>query len=450
MFIAYPISSNDTSKSNLGDDFNGIVVASLRATNLGKLVQSHLSSDLESSLGIIDPNGVIVYTANSTFIGENLFGQKVQSLLAPAFNSQAEVDQFNDFLRASLKGGTDSKDFGGRAGPTSTITYLPILISTDDGASDDKSNHFLTLYLTAPHNIANKVGPLIDQERNLSLAVISTISGITVAFLYVVLSSNKRLERTVSDRTSSLEIANESLSTSNKELAEKSRQLESANEQLTINEKMQREFINIAAHELRTPTQAIIGFSELFELRPEEREESMKAVARNATRLERLTNDILDVARIEGKSLTLNKEKFNISEVVSAAVDDAKRQIENGDIRLIYQEPKEILVEGDKERITQVISNLLRNAIKFTKKGSIFVLSEEKGNEVVVSVVDNGSGIDPEIQPRLFTKFTSKSQTGTGLGLFISRSIIEAHGGTITGTNNKEGAGATFTFTLPL
>jgi len=450
MFIAYPVSSNDISKSNLGNDFNGIVVASLRATNVGKLVQSQLSSDLESSLGIIDPNGVIVYTANSTFIGENLFGQKVQSLLAPAFNSQTEVDQFNDFLRASLKGGKDSKDFAGRAGPTSTITYLPILISTDSGASDDKSSHFLTLYLTAPHNIADKVGPLIAQERNLSLAVISTISGITVAFLYVVLSWNKRLERTVSDRTSSLKIAIESLSTTNKELVEKSRQLESANEQLTINEKMQREFINIAAHELRTPTQAIIGFSELFELRPEEREESMKAVARNATRLERLTNDILDVARIEGKSLTLNKEKFNISEVVSAAVDDAKRQIANGDVRLIYQEPKEILVEGDKERITQVISNLLRNAIKFTKKGSIFVLSEEKGNEVVVSVVDSGSGIDPEIQPRLFTKFTSKSQTGTGLGLFISRSIIEAHGGKITGTNNKEGAGATFTFTLPL
>ena len=450
MFISYPISSNDISKSNLGNDFNGVVVASLRATNLGKLVQSHLSSDLESSLGIIDPNGVIVYTANSTFIGENLFGQKVQSLLAPAFNSQTEVDQFNDFLRASLKGGKDSKDFAGRAGPTSTITYLPILISTDSGASDNKSSHFLTLYLTAPHNIADKVGPLIAQERNLSLAVISTISGITVAFLYVVLSWNKRLERTVSDRTSSLKIAIESLSTTNKELVEKSRQLESANEQLTINEKMQREFINIAAHELRTPTQAIIGFSELFELRPEEREESMKAVARNATRLERLTNDILDVARIEGKSLTLNKEKFNISEVVSAAVDDAKRQIANGDVRLIYQEPKEILVEGDKERITQVISNLLRNAIKFTKKGSIFVLSEEKGNEVVVSVVDSGSGIDPEIQPRLFTKFTSKSQTGTGLGLFISRSIIEAHEGKITGTNNKEGAGATFTFTLPL
>ena len=450
MFIAYPVSSNDISKSNLGNDFNGVVVASLRATNVGKLVQSQLSSDLESSLGIIDPNGVIVYTANSTFIGENLFGQKVQSLLAPAFNSQTEVDQFNDFLRASLKGGKDSKDFAGRAGPTSTITYLPILISTDSGASDDKSSHFLTLYLTAPHNIADKVGPLIAQERNLSLAVISTISGITVAFLYVVLSWNKRLERTVSDRTSSLKIANESLSTTNKELVEKSRQLESANEQLTINEKMQREFINIAAHELRTPTQAIIGFSELFELRPEEREESMKAVARNATRLERLTNDILDVTKIEGKSLTLNKEKFNISEVISAAVDDAKRQIANGEIRLIYQEPNEILVEGDKERITQVISNLLSNAIKFTKKGSIFVLSEEKGNEVVVSVVDSGSGIDPEIQPRLFTKFTSKSQTGTGLGLFISRSIIEAHGGKITGTNNKEGAGATFTFTLPL
>jgi signal transduction histidine kinase len=306
-----------------------------------------------------------------------------------------------------------------------------------------EGNDFAVLYITSPHNLAGNVNLLIDQQRTLNLLIIGVIAAASIGIALLITMWNKRLGAIVNEKTSQLNTANESLVSSNAELT-------LANEQLKVNDKMQREFINIAAHELRTPTQAIIGFSELFDIRPEEREETMKAVARNAFRLQRLTEDILDVARIEGKSLELHKEKFNISEVINTALEDTKRQIANGDLRLIYQEPKDIIVEGDKERIAQVISNLLGNAIKFTKKGTIFILSENKGNEVVVSVVDSGSGIDSEIQSRLFTKFTTKSQTGTGLGLYISKSIIEAHGGTIKGVNNKEGSGATFTFTLPL
>ena len=374
------------------------------------------------------------------------------------------MDEFNDFLRASIQGGTDSKDFTARGGITTTVIYLPILIKMESGASgtsdglggSDGSSisdqHFLTLYLTAPHNVASIITPLVDQQRNFSIAIIASIAGIATLFSYVILTSNKRLEKTVSERTANLRIANESLSTTNEDLADRTHELELANEQLEINDKMQREFINVAAHELRTPTQAIVGYSELFDMRPEEREESMRAVARNALRLESLTQDILDVTRIEGKALELSKEKFNISEVIIAALNDAKRQIANGDIRVLYQEPRDIIVEGDKARIAQVISNLLNNAMKFTKIGTIFILAEQDtaANEVVVSVVDSGAGIDPDIQPRLFTKFATKSQTGTGLGLFISKSIIEAHGGTIIGRNNQDGKGATFSFTLPI
>jgi signal transduction histidine kinase len=176
----------------------------------------------------------------------------------------------------------------------------------------------------------------------------------------------------------------------------------------------------------------------------------MRAVSRNALRLQRLTQDILDVSRIEGKALVLEKEKFAIAEVIRNALDDAKRQVANGDIKFVYDESEDITIEGDKARITQVVSNLLNNAIKFTKKGTITIRTEKDRDRVKVSVIDEGTGIHEDIQPRLFTKFVTKSQTGTGLGLFISKSIVEAHGGSISGRNNADGKGATFSFTLPL
>src|SRR5215831_7631050 len=112
--------------------------------------------------------------------------------------------------------------------------------------------------------------------------------------------------------------------------------------------------------------------------------------------------------------------------------------------------PQDIIIHADKGRISQVISNLLTNAIKFTKQGTIFVNVEKKKNSVIVCVKDPGQGIDSSLLPRLFTKFASKSYKGTGLGLFISKSIIEAHGGKIWAENNIEGKGATFGFSLPL
>jgi two-component system, OmpR family, sensor histidine kinase VicK len=230
-------------------------------------------------------------------------------------------------------------------------------------------------------------------------------------------------------------------------------------EQLKTHDKMQKEFINIASHEMKTPTQAIIGYADLIHKHPEKREDMMQSISRNAVRLQRLTNDILDVTRIDSHTLNLHKEQFNIGNLLAYIVQDYVGYIEkeNQNVKLFYNFKQDINdplpIDADEDRITQVISNLLNNAIKFTSKkreGVISVSAERKKEEVIVSIKDTGEGINPEILPRLFTKFATRSFSGTGLGLYISKSIVEAHGGKMWTENNPDGEGATFTFTLPL
>jgi two-component system, OmpR family, sensor histidine kinase VicK len=180
----------------------------------------------------------------------------------------------------------------------------------------------------------------------------------------------------------------------------------------------------------------------------------LDSIVKGAKRLQKLSNNILDVTRIESNSLQLTREKFNINDVILDIMTDMKKQIVNDKVKLFSYKPKEeVFVDGDRERIIQVISNLLNNAIKFTEEGTISICTEVKGNmkrEIFVTIKDTGQGIHPEIEPRLFSKFASKSFQGTGLGLFISKSIVEAHGGKIWGENNSDGMGATFTFSLPI
>ena len=137
--------------------------------------------------------------------------------------------------------------------------------------------------------------------------------------------------------------------------------------------------------------------------------------------------------------------------MILAQIKDYQKQADDNRIELHYNQ-KDVIVNADKARITQVIDNLLRNAISFTEGGGglISITADTNNDQVIISIRDTGSGISPEIYPKLFTKFVTKSKKGTGLGLFISRSIIEAHGGRIWAENNKDGKGATFIFTLPL
>ncbi|HEU4445773.1 MAG TPA: HAMP domain-containing sensor histidine kinase [Nitrososphaeraceae archaeon] len=228
------------------------------------------------------------------------------------------------------------------------------------------------------------------------------------------------------------------------------------NEQLKLHDKMQKEFINIASHEMKTPTQAILGTSGLLQYYPEKKDELIEIIRRNAKRLQTLTNDILDVTRIESQTLQLEKERFNIYELLSDVNKDYTERIksDNKNIDLLYEQQntnRPILVEADKGRLNQVLSNLLNNALKFTDEGQIVVEAYESDNkkEIIISIVDTGSGINKDIFTKLFSKFATKSSQGTGLGLFISKSIIEAHGGKIWAKNNKD-RGSTFMFTLPI
>src|SRR3712207_5202391 len=188
--------------------------------------------------------------------------------------------------------------------------------------------------------------------------------------------------------------------------------------------------------------------------------EMSEIILRNANRLHQLTEDILDVTRIESNTLKLRKERLNLNDVILNVVQDCRRQIASSNVKLMYEPASNtnisitLLVEADRKRLTQVVSNLLNNAIKFTQEGSVTVSTsiikreeedadrdgkvkaasaeeeeeeeeEEEGKEVLIAVKDTGIGIDPELMPRLFTKFATKSYQGTGLGLFISKSIVE-------------------------
>ena len=222
-------------------------------------------------------------------------------------------------------------------------------------------------------------------------------------------------------------------------------------------DKMKTEFINVAAHELRSPIQPILGLSELLvnqEGNIEQYQDLLNAINRNAKRLQQLTENILDVTKIESHALELHKEKVNVNEKIRKVINDVKCQIHNSDkLKIVFLEPdNDLYVEADRIRLYQTIANLLTNAIKFTKEGTIAISADVKdnNNELIISVKDSGEGIHPVIIPRLFTKFATKSNTGTGLGLFISKNIVEAHGGRVWAENNADGKGATFSFSLPL
>jgi len=243
------------------------------------------------------------------------------------------------------------------------------------------------------------------------------------------------------------------------------KQLEAANEELKRKDVLKDEFINIAAHELRGPIQPILGLAEVLRYRKRDRDSSNNSVSkqeddnklldiiiRNAKRLLRLEQSILDIARIESQSLKLEKERFDLIQKIQNVINDFGNELSNEKIQLVFtpSQKEPIFVNADKVRIFEVISNLLSNAVKFTKEGRITINAEKKDTQALVSIKDTGSGIQPELMPKLFSKYVTNSPLGTGVGLFISKSIIEAHGGKIWAENNPDGKGATFTFRLPL
>jgi len=443
LFISYPVIkdnvtfSNITTQSNMSN-FEGIVYTTIDLSKLGEFLQKELSPEFASNVGLIDKNGVILYSKNTNVVGKNYLTPEFQDLIPPGIKNI-----YNNVLAASLAGGSGLRDISFNDNMT-TIAYQPITL---DG-------EFLwSLYISTPHSLASNVGYLINQQKNFSTMVIIVVGSMAFGIAFLILSWNKRLEGAVESRTVQLKKTNESLIESNTLLG-------SANKQLEIHDNMQKEFINVAAHELRTPIMPILGEAELIENDISDNEfasvskEQISSIIRNAKRLDRLAADILDVTNIEGKSLKLNKSTIDVDEILSELVREYSRRIENDHAKnkklSIFYEPIHVRIFADRYRITQVISNIINNAIKFTEQGTITIEGIVNSSELTVRITDTGKGIDNEIINRLFDKFVSRSEQGTGLGLFISKNIIESHGGKIIGFNNENGVGATFVFTLPL
>ena len=285
--------------------------------------------------------------------------------------------------------------------------------------------HVWTLYVLAPHLLTHDVNTLFNIQNNFSSLMIILIGVISFVIAMIILLWNKGLEEVVSHRTADLTKTNNFL------LA--------ANERLKVHDQMQKEFLNIASHEMKTPTQTILLHSNLLSINPNLGHDSIEAIIRNAMRLQKLVNNILDITRIESKSLMLNKERLNLNEIIVPILEEHSSQLDSGKLTIQYNADDSIYVYADKARITQVLSNLINNAIKFTKQGFISVNTKQIGTDcILLSITDTGIGIDPEVFPRIFDKFVTKSEHGIGLGLYISKRIIEAHGGKICAHNNND------------
>jgi signal transduction histidine kinase len=374
-------------------------------------------------------------------VGKNFFGEFTQKFINhnPVLNN----------LSRNLFAGNDGYGVYDYGRGERLTTQFPVFIN-------GVAKYFVQV-ITPTQQIYSQINDVLFTQRIETFTLVAgTTAAIVVLIIFLIKWSNT-LQSEVKRRTIELESSLTQLEQKEKELNESNNQLESANEQLKLHDKMQKEFINIASHEMKTPTQAILGTSGLLQYYPEKKDELIEVIRRNAKRLQTLTSDILDVTRIESQTLKLEIERFNILELLSEMIEEYTERIksDNKNVKLIYDQKDtnhHILVEADKGRITQVLSNILNNALKFTNEGQIIVDAHENNDkkELIVSITDTGSGINRDIFTKLFSKFATKSSQGTGLGLYISKSIIEAHGGRIWAENNKEKMGATFIFTLPI
>ncbi len=457
IYIAYPIIAN----KETGGTFKGVVVASMNLMSLGNSMTEQLPPHSQSTLSLMDRDGTILYAQNDALLGKNYFSNEVQSLLFTNYIPANQKDTFNAIIRDSIAGNSGTAEYT-LSGVPLILAYNPVMF---DQGSENMQQHAMSLHLTLPKAFESDIALLIEQQRNLSTIVPAAIGAVAVAIALMIVRWNSKLERTIKERTT---------------------KLEAANKRLEAQEQAQREFINIAAHELRTPIQPILGLPEIIregilnvgkQLQSGKEEDIVykplqnraafspsssiekiiplvDTINRNAKRLEKMTNNLLDISRIENnKPLQLSKETFDLKKKIENVISDMRSVIpDNRDVRIRFESKvrkPSVIIEGDEGRIFEVISNLISNAIKFTEAGEIVVVLDQKDGQAIVSVRDTGSGIAPEIYPNLFSKFATKSEKGTGLGLFITKSVIEAHGGKIWTENNSDGRGATFTFSLP-
>lgn len=420
----------------------GVVGAAIELTTLGSYIQSQISLSSNGDINLLDANATILYTQDAKLVGQNIFSQSVQSGMPSTFAASLDT-----LIRNSLNGasGVSNIDVGGT---NTTVAYVPVYL---DGVNMAGSLHiFGILYMVQPDTLEGESAALLSQLRVLSSFVILGIAGVAVGSAVVFLGWNKRLDDTVTKRTSDLV---------------------AANEQLRAYARSQTDFVNIAAHELRTPTQSILGFTEILQdvsgakqtknpasatsLDDTEMKQAVDSISSNARRLKKLTDDILTVSRIDDNRMVLTKETFDLNNTIKDVITETETASGPGmGVAIKYdQTESSIPINADNTKIHEVLSNLLNNAARFSGgKGTITVRAgKTSDNQVMVSIKDQGKGIDPEVLPRLFNKFVTTSPSGTGLGLFIASKLVVAHGGRMWAQNNgPDEPGSTFSFTLPM
>ncbi|CAN5518886.1 hybrid sensor histidine kinase/response regulator [soil metagenome] len=392
--------------------------------------------DIDSKfLVAYDRNSNYISTPRTNFLGTSIFSDEVQRF----FNfNDSQNKYYQNVFDGRLFGGYAIYDFGD--GERLNTGY-PVSV-------DGKSKYFVFI-ITPTASVYSDIDGTLSAERSKFFLLIAGITAAIVILVLFLVKLNSILNEQIKRRT--------------KDLEESNRRLNIANEQLNIHDRMQKEFINITAHELRTPIQPILVLTQYIrnKTRDKEQIEILDIIIKNTKRLKNLAEEILDITRIERGSLNLNKETFCLNDLAIDIINESQKNMDNGK-KIMFEHDihssDPVLVYSDKNRIRQVLYNLIGNSIKFIPKEGIISLKVKKtqsddgnGKEIaVVSIKDTGIGIDAAIMPKLFTKFVSKSFQGTGLGLYISKNIVESHGGNIWAENNRDGKGATFYFTLPL
>ncbi|HEU4467767.1 MAG TPA: sensor histidine kinase [Nitrososphaeraceae archaeon] len=437
--IAVPIINRDD------DRYIGLIGASIPTEKFfARYGNVH---DINSQfLVVFDKNGTILAVgADRTLVGKNFFGTIVQN-----FVGHNEI--LNNLTRALLNGNSAYAIYDyGRSERVNT--GQPILVQNEP-------IYFLQI-VTPTKVIFSKISDTLFTERLKSYSLLVAVFASVGLLIIFLLKWNNTMEKEVIKRTNALKESNTQLGIVTKKLKTSNLSLQNANEQLKQHDKIQKEFINMAAHELRTPIQPILGLTDVLRdyISDSHQSRLLDVIMRNAKRLQRLSSEILDVSKIESNLLRLSKSPIDLNEKIKIVINDIENGYDNGDkknVKILFQPNEPITVCMDKDRIYQVLSNLLNNSIKFTKNGIVTIntgvnySSNNHDKEAVVTITDTGTGISPEILPKLFTKFVSSSNHGTGLGLFISKGIIEAHGGRIWAENNSTGIGATFSFSLPI
>ena len=404
--------------------------------------------DINSQLLVIyDKNGTILAVgADRNLVGKNFFGTTVQNFIGHNVI-------LNNLTGSLLKGQPNYGVY--EYGKSERInTGQPILVQ-------NTPTYFLQI-VTPTKAIFSKISDTLFTERLKGYSLLVAVFASVGSLIIFLLKWNNTMEKEVIKRTNAMNKTNIQLGIMSKQLRKSNLSLQNANEQLRQHDKLQKEFINMAAHELRTPIQPILGLADVLRDYVSDSHQSklLDVIMRNARRLQRLSCDILDVSKIESSLLKLSKSQVDLNEKIKNVISDVENRYDDGNntnVKIIFEPEEIIIVYADKDRIHQVLSNLLNNAVKFTKNGTVTINTRiangsnnnaNNDKKAVVTIMDTGSGITPEIMQKLFSKFVTTSSHGTGLGLFISKGIIEAHGGRIWAKNNSNGVGSSFSFSL--